>query len=84
MRVSDALVDTKLMKLARAAQERGMAAADGLNEIAMLVVVTLAGFMRGVTGFGGAMLMAPPLSLLIGRRADRSYHARFWKRPRRW
>ena len=29
-------------------------------------MVTLAGLMRGITGFGGAMLMAPPLSLLIG------------------
>ncbi|MGB0083949.1 MAG: sulfite exporter TauE/SafE family protein [Rhodomicrobiaceae bacterium] len=29
-------------------------------------VVTVAGFMRGVTGFGGAMLMAPPLSYLLG------------------
>ena len=36
------------------------------NEIAVIVVVTLAGFIRGITGFGGAMLMAPPLSLLIG------------------
>ncbi len=37
-----------------------------LTEVAVVVVVTLAGLMRGVTGFGGAMLMAPPLSLLIG------------------
>lgn len=37
-----------------------------LVDIAVIVVVTLAGFMRGVTGFGGALLMAPPLSLLIG------------------
>lgn len=37
-----------------------------INELAVIVVVTLAGFMRGVTGFGGAMLMAPPLSFLIG------------------
>ena len=36
------------------------------NELAVIVIVTLAGFMRGVTGFGGAMLMAPPLSMLIG------------------
>ena len=36
------------------------------NEIAVMVVVALAGFIRGITGFGGAMLMAPPLSLLIG------------------
>ena len=37
-----------------------------MNEIAVVAVVTLAGFVRGITGFGGAMLMAPPLSLLIG------------------
>jgi hypothetical protein len=37
-----------------------------MNEIAVVVVVTLAGLVRGITGFGGAMLMAPPLSLLIG------------------
>jgi uncharacterized membrane protein YfcA len=30
------------------------------------VVVMLAGIIRGMTGFGGAMLMAPPLSLLLG------------------
>ena len=36
------------------------------HEIAVIVVVTLAGFIRGITGFGGSMLMAPPLSLLIG------------------
>jgi len=35
-------------------------------EIAVIVVVTLAGLIRGITGFGGAMLMAPPLSLLLG------------------
>ena len=37
-----------------------------MNDIAVVVVVTLAGLVRGITGFGGAMLMAPPLSLLIG------------------
>ena len=30
------------------------------------VVVMLAGIIRGITGFGGAMLMAPALSLLLG------------------
>ena len=29
-------------------------------------IVALAGIMRGVTGFGGAMLMTPPLSMLLG------------------
>jgi uncharacterized protein len=38
----------------------------GAAELAAAAVVMLAGFMRGVTGFGGAMLMAPPLSLLLG------------------
>jgi uncharacterized protein len=34
--------------------------------LAVVAVVFLAGLMRGITGFGGAMLMAPPLSFLIG------------------
>jgi uncharacterized membrane protein YfcA len=38
----------------------------GLTEATVLAVVALAGLMRGTTGFGGAMLMAPPLSFLIG------------------
>jgi uncharacterized membrane protein YfcA len=29
-------------------------------------VVALAGIMRGITGFGGAMLMTPPLGILLG------------------
>jgi uncharacterized membrane protein YfcA len=37
-----------------------------MNEVAVIVVVTFAGLIRGITGFGGAMLMAPSLSLLIG------------------
>jgi len=36
------------------------------NDIAIIAIVALAGLVRGITGFGGAMLMAPPLSLLIG------------------
>jgi hypothetical protein len=35
-------------------------------ELVVIALVTLAGLMRGITGFGGAMLMAPPLSFLIG------------------
>ncbi len=31
-----------------------------------LGIVMLAGFVHGITGFGGAMVMAPPLSYLIG------------------
>lgn len=30
------------------------------------VAVLFAGVMRGITGFGGAMLMAPPMGLLLG------------------
>jgi len=37
-----------------------------MEEIVVVAVVFLAGLMRGITGFGGAMLMAPPLSFLIG------------------
>lgn len=33
---------------------------------AVLGVIVLAGFMRGVTGFGASMVMAPPLSLIVG------------------
>ncbi len=35
-------------------------------ELAAIGIVTIAGFVRGVTGFGGAMLMTPILSVLIG------------------
>ena len=37
-----------------------------LTELAAIGIVTMAGFVRGVTGFGGAMLMSPILSALIG------------------
>ncbi len=36
------------------------------SELAVLAIVALGGLMRGITGFGGAMLMAAPLSLLLG------------------
>jgi uncharacterized membrane protein YfcA len=36
------------------------------TELVVVAIIVLAGFMRGITGFGGAMLMAPPLSFLIG------------------
>ena len=29
-------------------------------------IVAVAGLVRGITGFGGSMVMTPPLSLLIG------------------
>lgn len=34
-------------------------------DLRILGIVALAGVVRGVTGFGGAMFMAPPLSLLV-------------------
>lgn len=36
------------------------------TDLAVGTIVALAGLVRGVTGFGGAMFMAPPLSLLVG------------------
>ena len=33
---------------------------------AVLAISGIAGVMRGITGFGGAMLMGPPLGLLLG------------------
>lgn len=30
------------------------------------VIATVAGIVRGITGFGGAMVMSPPLALLLG------------------
>lgn len=38
----------------------------GMREAAIVLVIMLAGLMRGTTGFGGAMLMAPSLSFLTG------------------
>lgn len=43
-----------------------MTTALSANEFAVIAVVILGGLMRGITGFGGAMLMATPLSMLIG------------------
>lgn len=37
-----------------------------ITYIAAIATVTVAGFFRGVTGFGGAMMMTPMLSILIG------------------
>ena len=38
----------------------------GTTELAAVAIVALAGLVRGTTGFGGAMLMSPLLSALIG------------------
>lgn len=37
-----------------------------MQHLAVAGVVFLGGFVRGVTGFGGAMVMAPPLSIILG------------------
>ena len=37
-----------------------------MQHLLVVGVVTLAGFMRGITGFGGAALMAPVLSAMLG------------------
>lgn len=37
-----------------------------MHQLAVIAIVTSAGLVRGVTGFGGAMLMTPMLSVLIG------------------
>ena len=36
--------------------------------VAAVVITAIAGVVRGITGFGGAMVMAPPLALLLGPR----------------
>lgn len=36
------------------------------RDLLVALIVALAGAMRGITGFGGAMLMTPPLGLLVG------------------
>jgi len=39
---------------------------DYVTLIAAGVIAAVAGVVRGITGFGGAMVMAPPLALLLG------------------
>jgi len=39
---------------------------DYATLIAAAVIAAVAGVVRGITGFGGAMVMAPPLALLLG------------------
>ena len=34
-----------------------------------MAIAAVAGVVRGVTGFGGSMVMTPPLALLFGPRA---------------
>src|SRR6185312_7643632 len=37
--------------------------------LAAMAIAAVAGVIRGVTGFGGSMVMTPPLALLFGPRA---------------
>ena len=39
---------------------------DYVTLIAAAAIAAVAGVVRGITGFGGAMVMAPPLALLLG------------------
>jgi uncharacterized membrane protein YfcA len=39
------------------------------SAIAAAAIVAIAGLVRGITGFGGSMVMTPPLSLLLGPSA---------------
>src|SRR3954453_2199736 len=42
---------------------------DQLSSVSMLVAIAIAaaaGVIRGITGFGGSMVMTPPLALLFG------------------
>ncbi|HVO88104.1 MAG TPA: sulfite exporter TauE/SafE family protein [Casimicrobiaceae bacterium] len=38
------------------------------TQVAVIVIAGIAGLVRGTTGFGGAMVMSPPLALLLGPR----------------
>ena len=37
-----------------------------ISDLAAVGIVGLAGLVRGTTGFGGAMVMSPVLSILLG------------------
>jgi len=41
---------------------------DTRTLIVAVAITTVAGVVRGITGFGGAMVMSPPLALLLGPR----------------
>jgi len=41
---------------------------DSLTLILAIAIAIAAGVVRGITGFGGAMVMSPPLALLLGPR----------------
>lgn len=41
---------------------------ESLTLIAAVAIACAAGAVRGITGFGGAMVMSPPLALLLGPR----------------
>ncbi len=41
---------------------------DAVTLTASVTIAAIAGLVRGITGFGGAMVMTPPLALLLGPR----------------
>jgi uncharacterized membrane protein YfcA len=41
---------------------------DSVTLILAVAIAFVAGIVRGITGFGGAMVMSPPLALLLGPR----------------
>jgi len=41
---------------------------DAVTLTAAVAIAAIAGLVRGITGFGGAMVMTPPLALLLGPR----------------
>jgi uncharacterized protein len=41
---------------------------DSLTLVLAVAIALVAGVVRGITGFGGAMVMSPPLALLLGPR----------------
>ncbi len=41
---------------------------DAVTLILAIAIAIAAGIVRGITGFGGAMVMSPPLALLLGPR----------------
>lgn len=41
---------------------------DAVTLIAAVAIAAVAGVVRGITGFGGAIVMSPPLALLLGPR----------------
>src|SRR5574337_545146 len=53
---------------------------DASTLTAALLITGAAGIVRGVTGFGGAMVMSPPLALLLGTLILVSLESQFMRR----